>query len=424
LDAYPADDPGRFSTLLTTAYIHLALHDAQAAREAFEAARQIALNVQLYFGIAESTFNLARLAHSQGQLRRAAALCREGQGDIAARLPHPEQDLPAVGSLDIALGCVLLEQDQLVEAEQHLLRGLELIGGGLNPNYLFTACVALFRLGEIQGRFAEALAYLTRLEESWPDVAFCTRGLRIEQALRSAPQDSTTRVEAGAWCEDFASALRERVVPFGQGPFGAAEVYYLSALSWIRAQIALGNAPATQACLKQQLELAETHGLKNRVIELLLLDALAARSTGDDQRTWAALERALGLAQPEGYVRSFDQGSALSQLLKEAAARGLFPDYIDHLLSCFDREAGPLGGVDQSGVVGPAVLASGERLSDRELEVLRLMARGASNQAIADQLVITVGTVKSHINHILGKLEAHNRTEAVARAREQGLIEI
>ena len=136
------------------------------------------------------------------------------------------------------------------------------------------------------------------------------------------------------------------------------------------------------------------------------------------------MERALALAQPEGYVRSFDQGIALTRLLKEAAARGLFHDYIDHLLACFDHEAGPLGGVDQSGVAGPTVLESGERLSERELEVLRLMARGASNQAIADQLVITVGTVKSHINHILGKLEAHNRTEAVARAREQGLIEI
>jgi LuxR family maltose regulon positive regulatory protein len=80
--------------------------------------------------------------------------------------------------------------------------------------------------------------------------------------------------------------------------------------------------------------------------------------------------------------------------------------------------------VGQSGVTGSAVLASGERLSERELEVLRLMARGASNQVIADQLVITVGTVKSHINHILGKLEARNRTEAVARAREWGLLEI
>ncbi len=428
LDSYPADDPGRFSTLLTIAYFYLALHEALSAQTCYETARQIALSEHLYFGIAESTFNLARLAHSQGQLRRAMAICREGQTDIAALLAHPEQDLPAIGSLDIALGCVLLEQDRLAEAEQHLLRGLELIGGGFNPHYLFTACIALFRLCEIQGRSAEALAYLIRLEEAWPDVTFCTNGLRIEQALRLAPHDPTTRAEATAWCEGFASLLHERVVPFGLGPFGAAEVYYLSTLIWLNAQIAIGNASATHAYLEQQLELAERHGLRQRVIELSLLESLAARAEGNDQHTWEALKRALLVAQPEGYVRIFDQGIALNQLLSEAARRGLFPEYVDRLLAVIDGskklEAGPPGGADRSGAAGPATLEAGERLSERELEVLRLMARGASNQMIAQQLVITVGTVKSHINHILGKLEAHNRTEAVARARELGLLEI
>jgi LuxR family maltose regulon positive regulatory protein len=428
LDAYLADDPSRFSTLLTTAYLHLALHDAQSAQAAYEAARQIAFNEHLYFGIAESTFNLARLAHSQGRLRQATAICREGQAEIAARLAHPEQDLPAVGCLDIALGCVLLEQDQLTEAEQHLRRGLELIGWGINPYYLFTACVALFRMCEIQGRSVEALTYLARLEEIWPDIAFCTRGLRLEQAMRSASQDSTTRAEAVAWCQDFTSSMSEEVLPPGMGPFGAAEVYYLSTLIWINAQIAIGHASVTHAYLDRQLALAEAHGLQNRVIELSLLEAQAARAEGNDQRAWAALERALVVAQPEGYVRIFDQGIALTQLLSEAAGHGIFPEYIGRLLTVIGRpnklEAGPMGGADQSGVAGSAFLESGERLSERELEVLRLMARGASNQAIAEQLVITVGTVKSHINHILGKLEARNRTEAVARARVWGLLEI
>jgi LuxR family maltose regulon positive regulatory protein len=428
LDAYPADDPGRFSSLLTIAYVHLALHDAQSAQACFETARQIAVSQHLYFGIAESTFNLARLAHSQGQLRRALAICREGQAAIAALLPHPEQDLPAMGSLDIALGCVLLEQDQLAEAEQHLLHGLELIGGGLNPTYLLTACLALFRLCEIRGRLAEAVSYLTRLEEAWPDVAFCTSGLRLELALRSTPHDPTIRADAAAWCEGFESALRERVAPFGLGPLGAAEVYYLATLIWLNVQIAIGQASKTPAQLEQQLELAERHGLRQRVIELSLVQSLAAQAAGDDQLMWEALPRALRLAQPEGYVRLFDQGNALNQLLSEAAQRGLFPEYISRLLAASDRskklQAGPPGAVDRSGVVGPVTLEAGERLSERELEVLRLMARGASNQQIAQQLVITVGTVKSHINHILGKLAAHNRTEAVARARELGLLEI
>jgi len=214
------------------------------------------------------------------------------------------------------------------------------------------------------------------------------------------------------------------------GPFGAAEVYYLSYLSWINAQIAIGNAPATRSYLERQLELAETHGLRNRVIELSLLDAQAARTEGNNQRAWAALERALVAAQPEGYVRIFDQGPVLTGLLGEAAGRGIAPEYIGRLLSVIGRpnslEAGQEGGAGQSGAAAYSsqtpLLESGEHLSERELEVLRLMARGASNQAIAEQLVITVGTVKSHINHILGKLEAHNRTEAVARARGSGWL--
>jgi len=428
LEAYATDDPGRFSALLTTAYIHLALHEVASAQQCYHTARQIAVSHHLYFGIAESTFNLVRLAHSQGQLQRALAICREGQSDIAALLAHPEQDLPAIGGLDIALGCLLLEQDHLPEAEQHLRRGLDLIGGSLNPNYLFTACVALFRLCEIQGRSAEALACLTRLEEAWPDVTFCTTGLRIEQALRLAPQAPTTRAEAMAWCEDFESALRERVVPFGLGPFGAAEVYYLSTLIWVNAQIALGHASVTHTYLEEQLDTAARHGLHQRVIELSLLKSLAAQAESNDRLTWEALQRALSLAQPAGYVRLFDQGNALSQLLSEAASRGLFAEYIDRLLAASDRSqglaAGPARGVEQSGVAGSATLEAGERLSERELEVLRLMARGASNQMIAQELVITVGTVKSHINHILGKLAAHNRTEAVARARERGFLEI
>ncbi len=157
LSVYPEGDPGQFTGLLTTGYACMALHDAQAAGEAFEAARQIALAERLYFGIVESTFHLARLSHSQGLLRRAAELCRQGQADIAAMLPGPEQALPALGSLDIALGCVLLEQDRLDEAGEHLRHGLELMGGGMNPHYLMTAYIALFRLHEIQGRSEEAL---------------------------------------------------------------------------------------------------------------------------------------------------------------------------------------------------------------------------------------------------------------------------
>ena len=125
-------------------------------------------------------------------------------------------------------------------------------------------------------------------------------------------------------------------------------------------------------------------------------------------------------------LRIFDQGSTLIPLLVGAANRGICSEYIARVLAAL----GWSSKLDLEGEVVPVStgmgvhLEYGEHLSTRELEVLRLMAGGASNQAIAGQLVITVGTVKSHINHILGKLDVHNRTEAVARARRLGLLEI
>ena len=422
LPYYPEMNPGQFSALLMMGYAHLALHDAQAAAEALETARQVALGGSLFFGIVEATFHLARLMQSQGELRRAEQICRQGQADIAALLPQSGQELPASGCLDIALGSVLIEQNRLEEAEQHLRRGLELIGWGANPFYLMTAYTALFRLYEFQDRQAEALACLERLETLWPDVDFLTQGLRVLHGMRSAPQDAGALADAADWRRAFQSSPGDDMPMPGMGPIGAAEVYYQAFLLWVRVQIEMGEGQAVRPYLDRQLAQAAAHGLNQRVIELSLLSAQAALAEGDEQRAFAALERALALAQPEGSVRVFDQGPALTHLLSAAAERGLFRTYIERVLAALG------GGSEGAAVISRAAPGdvSGliEALSERELEVLGLMAQGASNQAIAKQLVITVGTVKSHVNHILRKLDAHNRTEAVARARQAGLLDL
>jgi LuxR family maltose regulon positive regulatory protein len=430
LGDYPEGDAGQFSALITISYAHMALHDARAATQVLEKARQVALQGRLYFGVVESSFHLACLAQSQGQLQHAEQICRQTQAELTGLLEHPEQELPGLGALKIALGCVLLEQDQLAEAERELLHGLELIGGHMNPHYLMTAHVALARLREIQGRPEEAAAYLEQLEMAWPDIAFMTRGLRIRQALRFVADDPGTLAEANAWRLELAVPTGEALPAPGMGPFGAAEVYYLAYLAWMHVQIALGNGQAARPMLERQLELAEAHGLTHRVIELSLLEAELEAKTGgsarDNGRTWKMLEQALTAAQPAGYVRIFDQGPALTRLLVEAARRGICSEYVKQILTVIE----PPKALDvrlEGRPTAPALPDSSfdivEPLSERELEVLALVGRGASNREIAEQLVITVGTVKSHLNHILRKLDAQNRTEATARARALGFLD-
>ncbi len=432
LDLLPPGDPLRSTTTLTIAYAPMAAYNAQAGYEAMEKAKRLSLEAGNFYGAVDAIFHQARLAYNLGQLRRSVEICQQGYLDISSVVAHPELELPAVGCLDLASGCVLLEQDKLAEAEKALLRGLNLIGWTINPYYQMTACVALFRLCEIQGRFFEALGFLDRLQETWPDISFLTHALRVMHCLRTAPEDQGTMVKATSWSQAYSSSFGDDLPLSGIGPLGAAEAYYLASFVWAFVQIAIGTPQAARSYITQQLDLAEAHGLMTRVIELSLLKALAANAEGHPDRTQAALEHALAAGQPEGYIRIFDQGTDLPQLLDEAAHRGKFREYVgqilDHLNApkTYEVERREDAALHNSIPVSaqPPYLEAGQVLSDRELDVLRLMAQGASNQEIAGQLVITVGTVKSHITHILGKLDADNRTKAVARARELGLLEI
>jgi DNA-binding NarL/FixJ family response regulator len=126
------------------------------------------------------------------------------------------------------------------------------------------------------------------------------------------------------------------------------------------------------------------------------------------------LARALSLAEPEGYIRLFvDEGEPMVALLRQAYARGIAPDYVATLLSAAGAPA----------LAAPAPARSLlEPLTERELEILRLLVAGLSNAAMAQELVITVGTVKSHVNHIYGKLGVQSRSQAIARAHSLHLL--
>jgi LuxR family maltose regulon positive regulatory protein len=174
---------------------------------------------------------------------------------------------------------------------------------------------------------------------------------------------------------------------------------------------------------------AAAQGRAGSVIEIQALQALALAADGDQAAAVDRLARALTLACPQGYVRVFaDEGAPMGVLLgwlvaarraELAAARGVPLGCLARVLQAFGQKDAKPGSRPRT---APAVPGLVDQLTVRELEILQLVAAGAPNQRIAEQLVVTLDTVKKHITHLLAKLGAANRTEAVARARQLGLI--
>jgi LuxR family transcriptional regulator, maltose regulon positive regulatory protein len=419
LDLLSPGDPLHSTATLAIGYAHMALRDPRTAYAAMDEAHQFAVAEHNYYGAVESLFQQARLAHQQGQLRRAELICQQGQAEIAAALAQPDKELPAIGCLDIALGCVLFEQNRMAEAEPALLRGLDLVGWTINPYYQMTACVALFGLRATQGRSAEAHQFLDRLQEVWPDIGFCVDALRVTHALRTRPEDPEALGAAANWCQAFAASLGDITPLPGMGPLGAAEAYYLALLGWARAQIGVGKPRLALAYLERQLAEAEAHGLWHRTIELSIAQVQAYTALREERRASDALARALDLAEPEGYVRIFDQDPNLVRLLGEAARRGTHREYVGHVLEAIGATPEHVKNAFPSAVPASPVV---EALTAREIEVLDLLAAGLLNRDIADRLVVSIGTVKRHTGNIYGKLGVDTRTQAILRARSLGLV--
>jgi LuxR family maltose regulon positive regulatory protein len=174
------------------------------------------------------------------------------------------------------------------------------------------------------------------------------------------------------------------------------------------------------ALLQRLLEAADAGGRLAAVIEITLLQALAYQAGGQPERSMEALEGALALAEPRGFVRTFvDEGPPAARLLYDALKRGIAPEYVRRLLAVFpvtepEHTDSSKSQATDSGLIEP--------LSERELEVLALIAEGLTNPEIASRLFLALNTVKGHTRSIYGKLGVHNRTQAVARARALGLL--
>jgi LuxR family maltose regulon positive regulatory protein len=420
LELLPAGDHlrrGPAAALLGLA--HWARGDLEAAHRAISAAMANFQKVgNLHFAIS-GTFGLADIRMAQGRLREAVRTYAQA---LQLALEQGEPLLRGTADLYVGLSELYREQGDLEAAREHLRRSEELGDQTALPDWRYRLCRVQARLKETEGDLAGALELLDEAERHYyrtpvPDVrplaAMRTRVWLAQGRLRDALQ----------WVQDQGLSVDDKL----------SYLHEFDHITLARVLIAEYTRDRADRAIREAMRLldrlqgaAEAGGRMGSVIEIGVLQALAEWAQGNLPAALIALSRALRLAEPEGYVRIFvDEGPAMARLLS-AAAQGMMPDYIGRLLAAFPRteDRGLRTELAESlhSVLSPQSSSLVEPLSAREVEILQLIAQGLSNGEISARLFLAVSTVKGHNRNIFDKLQVQRRTEAVARARELGLL--
>ena len=383
--------------------------DLAAARAALEEAARVCREVGHLYALFLVTHDLARLHIQQGRLHQADQLYRQALHEAQERRGHP----PAMGPACVGRGNLAREWNHLDEASSLLQEGIVLCEQTANPQAMLEGLVGLAFVHQARGDAEGARVQMRRaaeLQEQQRDAP--SGGMQVDAeeawlALMQGDEAAATRwaQHGGLDVDQVIDHLRER-----------------SYLTLVRLLIAQHRPGEALEWLAKLLPSAEAQGRTSSVIEIFMLQAQALHASGEENQALERLARALVLAEPEGYVRLFvDEGALMARLLARMRAHtsghgSPSVHYRDHLLSLL----GGAPSMDVPHMAGPetGVDLPIERLSDRELEVLRLIVAGCSNREIAEQLVLAVSTVKWYANTIYAKLQVKSRTRAIARARE------
>jgi LuxR family maltose regulon positive regulatory protein len=377
-----------------------------------------------YSGYAECMAGLRRAGHIADTFGCAIALAdiRRTQGRLGEAMRTYEQALQRApqqggsvlrGTADMYVGMseIHRERDDLRAATQQLLRSQELGEHIGLPQNRYRWRVAMARIRQAEGDLSGALDLLNEAERLYVGDFF--PNVRPVPALRAR-----VRVAQGELGEALGWA-REQGLSFDDDLSYLREFEHITLARVLLAGYTSEHAarPIQEATrLLEGLLLAAEEGERTgSVIEILVLQALARQSQDDVPAALASLQRALTLAEPEGYVRIFaDEGPPMATLLRAAAKRGTAPGYVRRLLAA----------VNKTGDGAPASQGLIEPLSERELDVLRLLGTDLGGPEIARELIVSLNTVRTHTKNIYAKLGVNNRRAAVRRARELNLSRV
>jgi len=358
--------------------------------------------------------DLGQVQRAQGKLDAALATYRqalETAGEVSSQPPH-------LGIAHVGLAEVLYERDELAAALDHATRGVTLCRQLAFTPPLAAGLAILARIRQAHGDAAAAMAAMGEAGqvELSPQVVALLNPVPSQRARLLLAQGEVTA--ASQWAK--AAGLS----PDDEPDYPREPGYLVLA----RVLLAQNDPGPALTLLQRLLATAASQGRTGSIIEIQALRALALAARGDHASALAALAEVLTPACRQGYVRVFaDEGAPMRALLarlsaaqrdQRAPARGVHVGYLAAVL----RACGQAGAVPPQRRAAAAVPGLVDQLTARELEILALLAAGTPNPRIAEELVVTLDTVKKHVTHVLGKLGAANRTEAAARARQLSLI--
>jgi LuxR family maltose regulon positive regulatory protein len=366
--------------------------------------------------------DLAGLQRLQGNLHQATATYREALQLAQEFEKRSGRELPIVGYVYGRMSTVLTEMNDGAAAVQLARKGVELCKAWGFTETLVDCFVYL--------AIAQAAA------GDWPGAREAIREAKQAAEMISPWYSSVVdlfeaRIHLSqgeiASASTWAAKQRDRFST-GDEPDTRHAAMYLTMIQILATEVLLSNVErgTSKDLVKTELERAQhsfdallntarSEGQMMREIEIMITQALTSEALGQTEQALIALGRALRLAEPEGYVRIFvSKGAPLAILLQRAIAKEIEPAFADRILRAFKAS--------ESSDDQPTSGSLPEPLTQRELEVLSLIAAGLSNRQIAAELFLAVGTVKKYTSNIYGKLEVHRRTQAVSRAREIGLL--
>jgi len=409
----------RSAAALNIGYGYQALADLEAASLAFKQVLEDGLAGGNYYAGIYGPINLVVSALLVGHLREALQLCEANIERFNQILAG--QYFPPIGALYIYKGSILLEYDCLAEAEQALTEGLDLVrwtGDSVAPKKGYTA---LARLRAIQGDRPAMLEAVKTLEETWPEGTLYARALRHRLSMRYWPEDPDVQKDASTWLAQSEIQFDELAVIDSVDPISRARfVSYLNA-AHVLARLSKGKpgvfpVEGVHAYLKRQHDFAVSHGFVNWVVEIAIARTLLYQAAGKKDEALETLEGALSAAAHTGLLRIFlDECEPLQALLEEAK-----PRLTDEGLIVY---ANRLSDASSCGPAKPeTVEGHQELLSERELEILRYLAKGLTYEEMGQQLFLSLNTVQFHVKNIYRKLLVNKRMQAIEKARELRLV--